>query len=95
MFMHVEWFNASGTSLGNDYTANHNGTSPADQWVRISAVFNSPGGSHHATFHVESDSNVGGGSVFGDNFTFIPEPSASLFLIGAAVVLGLARRKGA
>jgi hypothetical protein len=93
MFMHVEWFDINNVSLRNDYTANHNGTSPADVWVPIHATFNSPAGSHHATFHVESDSDVGGGSVFGDNFQFIPEPATiGLIACGAAMLGGLRRR---
>lgn len=93
MFMHVEWFDINNVSLGNDYTANHNGTSAADVWVPISATFNSPGTAHHATFHVESDSNTGGGSVFGDDFTFIPEPATvGLIVCGAALLAGLRRR---
>jgi len=88
IFMHVEWFDIGNNSLGNDYTANHNGTSPADQWVQITAQFLSPATAHHATFHVESDNNVGGGSVFGDDFTFIPEPAtAGLLLCGAALLM--------
>ena len=87
MFMHVEWFNSSNSSLGNDYTANHNGTSPADSWNQIIAQFLSPAGSDHAAFHVESDHDVGGGSVFGDDFTFIPETSAFGLLLGGGVLL--------
>lgn len=85
MFMHVEWFDVNNNSLGNDYTANHNGTSPADSWNQISVQFLAPGSATYATFHVESDSNVGGGSLFGDDFTFIPEPG-SLALIAAGML---------
>jgi hypothetical protein len=92
MFMHVEWFDSGGGSLGNDFTANHNGTSPADEWVPIIAQFLSPAGAHHATFHVESDSNVGGGSVFGDQFSFVPEPTVAMLVLGGGWLL-LRRRR--
>ena len=93
MFMHVEWFDSGNNSLGNDYTANHNGISPADSWNQILAQFLSPAGAHHATFHVESDSNVGGGSVFGDDFAFVPEPGTmGLVLCGALLLRRIARK---
>jgi hypothetical protein len=92
MFMHVEWFDSSNSSLRNDYTANHNGTSPADSWNQITAQFLSPATADHATFHVESDHDFGGGSVFGDDFTFIPETSMVSLLVGGGMLLRRTRR---
>ncbi len=74
MFLHVEWFDAGNALLGHDYTANHNGMSPADRWMRIERVVTAPAHAHHATFHVESDCSAGSGSVFGDSFYFGPPP---------------------
>jgi len=72
MFMHVEWFSQGGASLRNDYTANHNGASPADLWTTLVSQVISPPGAAYADFHVESDSDISGGSVFGDAFFFGP-----------------------
>lgn len=93
MFMHVEWFDSGGASLGNDYTPNHNGTSPADVWVPIIAQFAAPATAVRATFHVESDAGVGGGSVFGDSFSFVPEPNTfALVMLGIAGLLRFPRK---
>lgn len=70
MFMHVQCFDMYGNSLQNDYTINHNGTWTPDVWTQIALTVTSPFGADHATFHVETDSNVGGGAMFGDKFYF-------------------------
>jgi hypothetical protein len=70
IFMHLVWYNVDDYLLRHDFSANHNGTSPADTWTEISMQITSPQGAHHMTFHIETDSNEGGGSVFGDNFSF-------------------------
>ena len=94
MFIHIEWFDSSNNSLRNDYSANHNGTSPADSWNLISLEVAAPVGADHATFHIETDANVGGGSVFGDDFAFqaVPEPSSFVLVAGALAGLGLMQR---
>lgn len=69
-YFHIEWFDATGTSLRHDYTVNHNGTSPADQWVEIRQDLFSPPAAATAIIHVQADSDEGGGSLFVDTVSF-------------------------
>jgi len=71
-FLRVEWLDASGALLREDFTENHNGTSPADQWVRIEQVFVAPPGTAAAVFHVQTHLDSGGGSLFIDDVFFGP-----------------------
>ena len=72
MFMHVEWFASDGRLLRHDYSSNHNGAAPSDVWTQIVLRAVAPRSADHATFHVETDSSLGGGAVFGDRFFFGP-----------------------
>lgn len=72
MFMHVAWYDSDDQIIRHDYSPSHNGESPADVWTPLYAEVFSPTRAHHATFHVETDSDEGGGSVFGDRFFFGP-----------------------
>jgi hypothetical protein len=78
MFMHIEWLNATGGVIRHDYSGNHNGVSPADVWTQIVMRTVAPDGAASAVFHVETDSDLGGGSIFGDGFSFMQESDPGL-----------------
>ncbi|MFH0908282.1 MAG: LamG-like jellyroll fold domain-containing protein [bacterium] len=68
MFIHLEWRDAGGETIANNYSAFHNGTSPADSWQFINMWSTAPENAATVVFHVETDHDVGGGSLFGDDF---------------------------
>jgi len=73
-FLRVEWLDDYRQLLREDFTENHNGLSPADQWVTIAQVFVAPPGAVTAVIYVQAHGDVGGGSVFADNIIFAPAP---------------------
>ena len=88
MFLHVSWLDAECTPIEDSYSPNHNGLSPANVWSQIVLQAVSPSNACLVTFHVESDKDLGGGSVFGDDFYFaqqeaVPfiEPTGALLVV--------------
>ncbi len=72
MFMVIEWFDGAGALIAAAFSANHNGLWPADVWTQITRYATAPTNAVTAAFHVETDSDVGGGSLFADALFFGP-----------------------
>lgn len=70
MFMVVEWFDELHNAIALHVSSNHNGTTPADSWQPLHLTAVAPPGSATATFHVQTDSDTGAGSIFADAMFF-------------------------
>lgn len=69
-FFHIEWFDEYHHLLREDFSPNHSGGDTADRWVGIDTVFRSPVNAVYATFHIQTDIDEGGGSIFIDAVEF-------------------------
>jgi glucose/arabinose dehydrogenase len=70
IFARVEWFDAGGQLLGQTVTPSHHGLSPADRWVEVRLSTAAPPAAATAAFHLETDTDMGVGSVWADTVYF-------------------------